>query len=178
MTFPSSASVTRFHNSHLAPLSEALLRVRTAEGNYPPAQDVMAEPVALAEWLMEEITLARWTALVDGTPAGHISLTKAHPYLLDALDSLGCRTYASYGFCEVSKFFTDPLHQHSGIGSTLFAAALQAGWDAGFHPTLAVIDTSVAARSFYAAKGMREVGTFTGIHGVNHVFAAEPGADR
>lgn len=158
---------------HLEPLVEALLRVRAADATYPPPQDAEATVETFTGWLMSEEVLGRWVALADGIPVGHISITAAHAYLRNALALLDYPAAAENGFGEVSKFFTDPIYQGLGVGSALFRPALAAGRAAGFHPALAVIETSYAARAFYAAKGLREVGSFMGVHGLNYVFAED-----
>lgn len=165
--------VVPFTPDHLEPLAEALLRVRVSDPTYPPQHDATPTVESFADWLMSEQVLGRWVAVADGMPVGHISITAAHPYLRNAFAVLDYPAAAVNGFCEVSKFFTDPVYQGLGVGSALFCPALAAGRAAGFHPALAVIDTSYAARTFYAAKGLREVGSFTGIHGLNYVFAED-----
>ncbi|MCC3292498.1 GNAT family N-acetyltransferase [Arthrobacter sp. zg-Y1110] len=168
-----SINVAPFRDEHIRPAAEALLRVRIADPTYPPPRDTPATVPAFEDWLMAEQTLGRWVAEVDGLTAGHISLTRAHRYLTDALAILGFASTSANGYCEISKFFTDPLHQGHGVGAELFEEALAAGRSSGYQPALAVIDTSYAARRFYAARGMREAGSFSGVHGINHVFVDE-----
>jgi GNAT superfamily N-acetyltransferase len=131
---------------------------------------VKATPGDFAYWLLSEDVLGRWAALVDGQVAGHISITAPHPYLIDALATMGQESTAPNGACEVSKFFVDPAVQGKGTGTALFEAAFRFARGEGLQPALAVVDTSLAARRFYASHGMTEAGSFHGIHGQNFVF--------
>lgn len=155
---------------HLQGAVEALLRLRRTEGLYPPRRDVNATPGDFAFWLLSEDVLRRWVALVEGQVAGHISITAPHPYLTGALEGMGQVPAAPNGVCEVSKFFVDPAVQGRGVGAALFDSALRFARREGLQPALAVVDTSLAARRFYAHHGMTEAGSFQGIHGENFVF--------
>jgi GNAT superfamily N-acetyltransferase len=137
--------------AHLQGAVEALLRLCRSEGLYPHP-------------------LGRWVALIDGQVAGHISITAPHPYLIGALDSMDQESAAPDGFCEVSKFFVDPSVQGRGTGTALFETAFRFARNEGLQPALAVVDTSLAARRFYAHHGMTEAGSFQGVHGKNFVF--------
>lgn len=159
---------------HLVGAVQALLNVRDATGTYPPVRDAPRDASAFETWLTGEPVLERWVALAaDGRIAGHISLTVLHPYLGVHLPAMGCVPVASRGFCEISKFFSDPDFQGRGVGRELFSAATDYAWENGYQPALAVVDTSLDARRFYTARGLREAGMFTGLHGVNHVFVDE-----
>lgn len=163
-------TLSRFEPAlHLKSAVDALLSVRDHGGVYPPVKDVARAPDAFAGWFMEGEALERWVVLVDGAVAGHIMLTEAHPYLINALDGAGYPV-APGGMYEIARFFVDPRHQEHGLGKLLFNAAVAAARSAGRQPALAVVDTSTAARRFYARNGMMEVCTFFGFHGVNHVF--------
>lgn len=159
---------------HMYDTVQALMRVRAADASYPPPLDVDEGDLrGFIEWLMKEETLGRWVAVVSGEVVGHISLTAPQSYLTGYLESVGHQTDAGKGYCEVSKFFVAPEYQSYGIGSILFEHALAFARSNAMQPALAVIDDSFAARKFYAKKGMREVGSFTGIHGENFVFTEE-----
>ena len=170
--------VTRFRpETHLQGAVEALLRLRRAEDLYPPRAEVKATPRDFAYWLLAEGVLGRWVALVDGQVAGHISLTAPHPDLADTLADLEQASPAPSGICEVSKFFVNPAVQRKGAGTALFNAALRFARSQDLQPALAVMDTSLAARRFFAHHGMTEAGSFRGIHGKSFVFvdgAAQP----
>ncbi|WP_354214861.1 GNAT family N-acetyltransferase [Arthrobacter sp. UYCo732] len=155
---------------HLHGAVEALLKLRRAEGLYPPQRDVEATPTAFTGWLLSEDALGRWVAIVDGQVAGHISITAPHPYLTEALAGMGQVSPAPHGICEVSKFFVDPTVQGKGTGAQLFEAAFRFARREGMQPALAVVSTSLAARRFYDRHGMIETGSFQGIHGENFVF--------
>lgn len=166
-----AAEVVPFRaEAHLQGAVEALLRLRRAEGLYPPRNDVNATISDFAYWLLAEDVLGRWAALVDGRFAGHIAITAPHRYLTDALGHMDQEAQAPAGFCEVSKFFVDPDAQGAGVGAALFDAAFGFARGRGLQPALAVVDTSLAARRFYARHGMTEAGSFRGIHGENFVF--------
>jgi GNAT superfamily N-acetyltransferase len=164
--------------THLQGAVEALLRLRRVEGLYPPRADVDATPGDFAYWLLSEDVLGRWVALDDDRVAGHISIAAPHPYLTDALGNLDQECSSAGGFCEVSKFFVDPNVQGKGVGAALFDAAFSFARSQGLQPALAVVDTSLAARRFYARHGMTEAGSFHGIHGENFVFVDAAQAAR
>ena len=165
--------IVPFSSTHLLKTVDLLLEVRNVDGTYPPAVDAENTVSGFSRWLMSEETVGRWVALMDGDVAGHISLTPAHGYLTQSLDDLGYVGIEGRSFCEVSKFFVDPQVQRQGVGAKLFDYAIEQGWALGLQPALAVIDTSYAARRFYARKGMLEVGSFHGVHGENFVFVDE-----
>jgi L-amino acid N-acyltransferase YncA len=60
--------------------------------------------------------------------------------------------------------------QGRGTGTALFETAFRFARNEGLQPALAVVDTSLAARRFYAHHGMTEAGSFQGVHGKNFVF--------
>lgn len=156
--------------THLQGAVEALLRLRRAEGLYPPRRDVNATISDFAYWLLSEDVLGRWAALVDGRVAGHIAITAPHPYLTEALGTMGQEAQAPGGFCEVSKFFLDPDAQGCGFGTALFDTALGFARGRGLQPALAVPDTSLAARRLFVRHGMTETGRFRRIHGESLVL--------
>lgn len=158
---------------HLEAAVAALLHVRQGDPTYPPPRDAEATPASFAAWLLEEDALGRWVALVDGKVAGHLAMTRAHPYLANALSSLGYTSIAENGLSEVSKFYVDPAYQGHGVGTALFRAGFEFAWAMGCQPALAVISTSMVARRFYSQKGMLEVGSFIGVHGENFVFVED-----
>jgi GNAT superfamily N-acetyltransferase len=162
-----------FGMSHMYDTVQALLRVRESDATYPPPVDVDYGVGEFIEWLMSEETIGRWVAVIDGEVAGHISLTDPHKYLTGFLDSADYESDSMNGFCEVSKFFVNPKFQSHGVGALLFNHAIEFARSKALQPALAVIDTSSAARRFYAKKGMREVGSFNGVHGENFVFVDE-----
>jgi GNAT superfamily N-acetyltransferase len=156
--------------SHLQGAVEALLRLRRTEGLYPPRGDVKATPGDFAFWLLSEDVLGRWTALVGGRVAGHVSVTAPHPPLSDVLGEMHQTSRTMAGFCEVSKLFVDPSLQGRGAGTALFEAATRFARSEGLQPALKVLDTSLAARRLYARHGMTEAGSFRGLHGKSLVF--------
>ncbi|MCC3299279.1 GNAT family N-acetyltransferase [Arthrobacter caoxuetaonis] len=158
---------------HLDAAVTALLHVRQGDPTYPPPRDADATAASFSRWLLEEEVLGRWVALVDGKVAGHLAMTRAHPYLNRALSALGYTSIAENGLSEVSKFYVDPVFQGCGVGTALFQTGFEFARARGCQPALAVISTSVLARKFYSGKGMLEVGSFMGIHGENFVFVED-----
>jgi GNAT superfamily N-acetyltransferase len=163
-----------FATEHLDGLLDVLLRLRAVDTAYPPA-DAGSTRESLAAWLMAD-TGDRRVILRNGVPAGHIMTEPAHPYLPSALDAMG-HPAAGERLCEIGRFFTDPSLRNQGLGSTLFTAACDTATVAGYRPALAVLEGSVVARRFYASHGMVEAGTFSGVHGINHVFVRDLPAD-
>ncbi|WP_171983347.1 GNAT family N-acetyltransferase [Arthrobacter sp. SRS-W-1-2016] len=109
----------------------------------------------------------------DGRIAGHISVNQLRPALGAHLPVMGCVPVAERGFCEISQFFVHPEFQGRGVGRELFSIATGYAWENGYQPALTVEETSWDARRFCTARGFREVGTFTGLRGVSHVFVDE-----
>lgn len=165
--------IVEFTSEHLAGAVAALLRVRESDSTYPPQQDAEATVESFSEWLLNAPVLQRWVALVDGVVAGHVLLTPAHEYLTDFLDTKKYPTTHERGFAEIAKFFVSPDFQGHGLGDLLFRTACAVSEDLLMQPGLAVVSTSEKAVRFYAHHGMHKIGSFHGIHGVNHVFMQE-----
>lgn len=144
--------------------------MRKTDVTYPPAENP-ATREAFGSWLMEDDSLLRISALVDGAFAGHISIVKAHDYLQKHLDNKNYPSIAENGFAEIGKFFVDPLYRKHGIGKLLFEHIREESFKAGYQPALAVVDSSEDAVRFYRKAGMEEIGYFNGFHGKNFVFA-------
>lgn len=159
-----------FNSSHFKEAVDALLRVRQRDVTYPPAENP-ATRESFGSWLMEESTLSRVSAVVDGNFAGHISIIKAHDYLEKHLASQNYHAGTVNGFAEIGKFFVDPLFRKHGVGHVLFEHIRQEAFALGYKPALAVVDTSGDAVRFYRKAGMTELGYFNGIHGKNLIFA-------
>lgn len=160
-------------NEHLSETIEVLLRVRGADPTYPPPQDVDKNVDSFTAWLLDTPDFRRWVAVVDGQVAGHVLVTKAHAYLSNHLSAMGYQPKGPNGMAEVAKVFVDPLRQRKGIGSVLLTTACSFAWDAGMQPALVVVVTSYNAIRFYEREGMRDIGSFFGIHGENRVLVHE-----
>lgn len=155
---------------HFEDAVTALLRVRKKDKVYPPAENP-ATRESFGSWMMEEETIERLVATVNGVFAGHVSIVKAHDYLENHLSSQGYLTAGEKGFAEIGKFFVDPLQRRHGLGHLLFERIRDTAFSAGYQPALAVVDTSEDAIRFYRKAGMRELGYFHGFHGKNLIFA-------
>lgn len=164
-------------DEHLEAVLDVLVRVRATDAAYPPA-DAGNTRESLRAWLLEGPVHGRWTVLADGTAAGHIMTSPPHDYLLRSLADFGYTSKATEGIMEIGRFFTDPEKRGLGLGSELFTAACEAAEETGHQPALAVLDGSRAARVFYAGNGMQELGSFVGVHGLNHVLVRDPAAIR
>lgn len=151
------------------------MNVRSKDPSYPPPQDIQGMVYEhFSVWLMSEIVTHRWVALVDDKVAGHISMTKAHPYLTDHLKTVNFLPEGNRELLEISKFFVNPLFQGHGIGTELLHNALSVGLQEGYIPSLAVIASSTSAIEVYRREEMlNPAGHFHGIHGKNYVFIAK-----
>lgn len=138
---------------HLGGAVQSIMNVRDGDPSYPPPRDAEQSFDSMKAWLMEEDPFMRIAAMVDGEVAGHISLTKAHPYLQNHLSSKGYVAKQPHGFLEISKFFVDPAFQKHGVGHLLFNHAISTAISAQFQPALAVIETSTKAIHFYKRFG-------------------------
>jgi GNAT superfamily N-acetyltransferase len=159
------------HDAHLTGTVEVLRRVG-GDGSYPPI-DTASHPFTLSDWLTSPLFSTRWAALDGDTVAGHIAVGFLSPQLEAQLPAMGRVPVAPRGFGEITRFFVDPEHQGRGVGYDLFTAAASHAWVSGQQPVIAVMETSVQARRFCVARGMRETGTFLGRDGVTHVFVDE-----
>lgn len=155
---------------HLNQTVNVLMRMRTIDPLYPPPIDAATNLKSLTQWLIEDGVLGRWVAIHNEQVVGHLSVLSPHNYLYDFFSEHSISSPAENGFCEISKFFIDPSQRKQGIGRLLFKKAQDFAASREVQLALAVIDSSTAARSFYNAVGLNEVGVFTGIHGINHVF--------
>jgi GNAT superfamily N-acetyltransferase len=156
---------------HLGGAAEVLHRVRAATKTYPPPVDADDTPASFSAWLDDgEDYLGRWVAVREGRVIGHVSVVEPHDYILRFLGTLDVGTVRRRGLVEITKFFVDPDVQRGGVGSRLFARALDFATGSELTPVLAVVSTSTDARRFYGREGMTEVGQFEGRHGTNHVF--------
>lgn len=164
-------SIERFSGEvHLQSAVQALLRVREADPTYPPPVDVDADADSFSAWLTDDPARGRWVALDGDEVMGHIMVVEPHRYLTDFLDARSLRPRAAGGFLEIGKFFVDPRAQRRGVGKALFLHARSVILQNESRAVLAVVETSGAARDFYARLGMRDVGSFSGRHGKNLVF--------
>lgn len=127
------------------------------------------------EWLLEESGGERWVANVDGKVAGHVQLVPLHAYLASRLEVLNHEHSRAADMLEVVKLFVDPLRAGHGIGTALLSRARAAAWAQGKQPILAVLASSGRAIGFYERAGLRLLGSFDGIHGVNFVFVDDSG---
>lgn len=146
--------------------------MRQKDVTYPPAENAPTRE-SFGAWLLEESTLSRVSAIVDGQFAGHISIVKAHDYLENHLASQEYVAVTENGFAEIGKFFVDPLFRKHGVGHVLFQHIRHEAFALGYQPALAVVDTSADAVRFYRKAGMTELGYFNGFHGKNLIFAYE-----
>jgi ribosomal protein S18 acetylase RimI-like enzyme len=71
------------------------------------------------------------------------------------------RPYVPDDAAELRAVYVDPDHQGGGVGSALLAAAIDAVPDGPAAVRLHVFPGNDPARSFYEARGFREVGTGT-----------------
>lgn len=169
-----SIEIVEFSKSeHLQESVNGIMEVNKSGEKYPPLHN--AEPTSefLTSWLMEEDTINRWVAVLDGNIAGHISTVKAHVYLTEHLKNAGIKFLNEKGVTEISKFFVNPLYQKHGAGKNLFAHAIDASKAEGYSVALAVISTSIDAIRFYQKAGLVSTGYFDGVDGRNYVFISE-----
>jgi GNAT superfamily N-acetyltransferase len=165
----SRAFILPYNKDHKESLIDSLEAVRGSERLYPPTQDITGERNSLDKWLFNSKPFTRLTGLLNGRPVGHVSVEPAHDYLTNFL-ALNFESDTS--FAEIGKLFVDPRAAGSGIGRMLLEESIKAAEKAELRAALAVVETSLAARRLYSKTGMTEVGTFVGVHGVNHVFVA------
>lgn len=165
-----STSIVEFSKTqHLEQTVDVLLHVREADPEYPPPADSAAERGPLADWLLKDDVLGRWAAVSGGRVVGHIQVTKPHEYIFGAVGH-SSDAYDIGHLVEIGKFFVSPLSQKSGIGTLLFEHARAFIVNRGGVAVLAVLPSSANAVKFYSGRGMRNCGSFIGVHGDNLVF--------
>jgi GNAT superfamily N-acetyltransferase len=156
---------------HLDQTLLALQSVKRAH-TYPPDRDCDDTLASLRAWLLEEVPLHSWVALVDEAPVGFVQVTEPHDYMVRHLTAWGYSSLAD-GFAEIGKFFVDPAQQRGGVGAMLLAEACTVSWSEMRQPALAVVTTSTSAMRLYEQEGMRLLGSFQGVHGENWVYVDE-----
>ena len=160
-------------DEHLAQVVTVLADVRDADPTYPPPADVGPTRGALREWLLRDEAIGRWVALLRDGVGGYVQLTAPHAYLLKHLEGRGYIPLARGGIAEVSQLFVSPRAARQGVGTRLFRHACEVAWAHDLQPALAVVSSSAHAVRLYTREGMRQIGTFDGVHGENHVFVDE-----
>lgn len=155
---------------HRGAFVDVLLRVRGGNPTYPPPNDAAHTPIAFADWLCADVALSRWVAMVGPHVVGHVQLTPPHRYLTDYLATMPDDPYRDVSLAEIGKLYADPNYSQHGVGSALLAHARTQASASDRAPVLAVVDTSEAAYRLYRRAGMSEVGSFAGIHGLNHIL--------
>ena len=143
----------------LEELARVLVRVH-AEDGYPV--EGVADPIA---WLTPPRELASWTALLDGQPIGHVSLTRG-----DERDDAAAIWQRETGG-DVSRLaipvrlFVDPSHRQRGAGKLLMFAALAYACHHEYAMAFDVMLKDVSAIRLYESLGCRRLGTITHHHG-------------
>ncbi|MGN6131937.1 MAG: GNAT family N-acetyltransferase [Nocardioidaceae bacterium] len=148
-------------------LAQVLVRVHAKDG-YPV--EGVAEPDA---WLSPARELAAWTALFDGRPIGHMSLTQA-----DETDEAAVLWQKATGgdldrLAIPVRLFVDPPHRQRGAGKLLMLAAHDYASRHHYEMAFDVMLKDEDAIRLYEALGCRRLGLSTHRHGDG---LAEPSA--
>lgn len=161
-----ATTVRRREPRDIPSLAQALLRVHAVDG-YPV--EGVADPEG---WLAPPRELASWTAELDGTPVGQISLTRP-----DESDDAAKLWTQSTGGSVVEivvpvRLFVDPPHREQGAASALMRAAHKFAADHGKRLVFDVMLKDQAAIRLYEAVGCERLGTIEHHLGANTVPAA------
>ena len=162
-----------YKSTHIVDTVNVLLNVCKTDPSYPPLQDAKRTPESFADWLIREPVLSRWVATVGGEVIGHIAIANPHLYIMNFLNSIDYDITTSDKLGEIIKFFVHPAARQNGVGESLLAHALISLRNMQLQPVLAVVSDSRSARRLYAHIGMKQLGYFEGIHGLNFVFTDE-----
>jgi GNAT superfamily N-acetyltransferase len=142
----------------LPALANVLVRVHARDG-YP------VEGVADSQaWLTPPRELAAWTALLSGTPIGHVSLVKASED--DDAAALWQRSTGG-GLDRVAiplRLFVDPPHRQLGAGKSLMRATYEYATSHGLQLVFDVMLKDQDAIRLYEALGCRWLGTIDHHH--------------
>ncbi|MET7772994.1 GNAT family N-acetyltransferase [Nocardia sp. NPDC005366] len=115
----SAVSVRPRVSDDVPELAQVLIRVH-ARDRYP------VEGVARAEdWVAPDRELAAWTALHEGQPIGHVSVTQADP---DSEVAILWQQHTEGAIERLAipvRLFVDPDHRNTGVGRMLLAAVGQ-----------------------------------------------------
>ncbi len=142
-------------------LAQMLVRVH-AEDGYPV--EGVADPAA---WLTPPREIAAWTALFDGEPIGHMSLTQADD-TDDAAVVWQEVTGRDLGTLAIPvRLFVDPPHRQRGAGKLLMLAAHDYASSHGYEMAFDVMLKDQAAIRLYEAVGCRRLGEITHRHSGN-----------
>jgi GNAT superfamily N-acetyltransferase len=162
-------------SEHLDEIVAVILQVRREDATYPPARIVLDGPESAERWLMGSEPRERLVALVGGHAVGHVAIGEPWPYLAAALDRLAHSSAPAGGVAELGQLFVSPRFRRAGVGRELLKAACSVAARMGKQPALAVLEGAQGARRLYEREGLRDVGSFTGLDGRNHVFVLDPG---
>ncbi|MGW1752026.1 GNAT family N-acetyltransferase [Streptomyces sp. NPDC002092] len=140
-----------------------LVRPRT-DGDLAACVEVLADvhrhsgypvnwPRRPADWLTTRSQLAAWVAELDGSVAGHLSLSRATdgdaaPAVWAARAGVGVDVTAVVG-----RLFVSPATRGYGLGAALMARAVEEARTRGLHPVLDVVDSDTTATALYERLG-------------------------
>lgn len=140
-------------------LAQVLVRVHAQDG-YPV--EGVADPAA---WLTPPRELAAWTAVGDGEPIGHMSLTQAD----ETDDAALIWQQATDGDIDTLaipvRLFVDPRERQRGAGKLLMLTAHNFASRHGLTMAFDVMLKDRDAVRLYEAFGCRRLGVITHRHG-------------
>jgi ribosomal protein S18 acetylase RimI-like enzyme len=167
MTKHSALRVRERETSDLHELGSTLVRVHKVD-RYPV--EGVADPEG---WLKAPREIAAWTALLNGRPIGHVSLTRASAED-DAVQVWIDATNGSLDdIAVVVRLFVDPDHRGHGAGQELMRAAYEHASALGRQLVFDVMLKDQQAIRLYEALGCLRLGLITHHHGDG---LAEPAA--
>jgi len=135
----------------------ALVEVLTAQqpaSRYPLRWPL---PFPVEDFVVREVDLAAWTALLDGRPVGHVSAQHATDEVVLPLWERGHGRSADR-LGVVGTLFVDPGVRRRGLGRRLHDTAVDWLREHDLGPCLDVVPIHAPAQEMYAAAGWREVG--------------------
>ncbi|WP_084349494.1 GNAT family N-acetyltransferase [Janibacter limosus] len=138
----------------LNPLADVLVQVHAVDG-YPV--EGVDDPRA---WVELPDSLGQWTALLGGTPTGHVALTRCtegDPAVSHYLAQGGSRCAQ---FAAVSRLFVDKNSRGKSLASRLMDAAESKAREEGLQLILQVMAKDRQAVRMYESRGWRFLGKF------------------
>lgn len=150
---PTAVTIRRRRPADVADLSTVLIRQQRHTG-YPLPWPQPFDPEQL---IVRGEEIAAWTAVLEGMPVGHASLTVVPD------DDLGPRWSEAVGhpvteLASLSALFLDHTLLGRGIGGLLHDTAVAFARQRGLTPVLEVLSTTDLAISVYWHRGWVEVG--------------------
>lgn len=149
----SNTEIRERRDSDIPALAEVLIAVHEKDG-YPV--EGVADPIG---WLENDRLIAAYTAILDGHPVGHVSLTS--PGSADDAARLLTEKHniPTSHIAVLGRLFVMPQARGYSLGRRLTETATRNARDASLTPVLDVMEKDKAAIALYESLGWHRLGS-------------------